>query len=147
MRSSSALIRAGVVASAILGCGNDATGPEVADIVGSWHATRAQITSVAHPASTIDIVAIGATLQIVFTANNTFTSTAAFPGEAAETTTGTYTVTAGKLTMTNDQNSGGDVLVFDIALSNGTLSLTGGAIDFDFGTGEEASKLDVNLVH
>jgi hypothetical protein len=98
-------------------------------------------------ASTIDIVAIGAVLQVTFNANLTFVTTATFPGEAPEVTTGTYTVTATKLTITNDQNSGGEVMVFDVALNSGTLLLTNGAIDFDFGAGEVASKLDLTLVH
>jgi lipocalin-like protein len=137
----------GVFSSAVLGCGSDSTGSETVNLVGTWHATHAQATSIAHPATTLNLIAAGVTLQVVFTANHTFTSTSTFPGNAPEISTGTYTQTATKLTLTNDQNSGGDVVVFDLALNAGTLSLTGANIGFDFGAGEEASRLDLTLVH
>jgi hypothetical protein len=138
----------GGLSSAVLGCGSDdSTGPQAQDVVGTWHATKVQVTSVANGANTIDIVAAGGTLQVVLNANHTFSSTVTFPGEAPETSTGTYTQTATTLSLINDQNSGGDVIVFDVALSNGTLLLTNGTITFDFGSGEVASKLDLTLVH
>jgi len=148
MRSVRTVIQVGVFCGAMLGCGNDSvTGNEVPDVVGTWHATKVQVTSVANAANTIDIVAIGAVFQIVFNASNTFVTTVTFPGEAPEISNGTYTVTATKLTITNDANSGGEVIVFDVALNNGTLLLTNGSIDYDFGAGEVASKLDLTLVH
>ena len=148
MRSVRKLIQAGVFCSAVVGCGSESvTGNQIPDVVGTWHATKAQVTSVANAANTVDLVAIGSTIQVVLNANHTFVTTATFPGEAPDVSTGTYTVTATKLTLTNDQASGGDVEVFDVALNNGTLLLTNGAINFDFGAGEVASKLDVTLVH
>jgi len=148
MRSVRKLIQAGMLCSAVLGCGDESvTGTQVPDVVGTWHATKGQVTSVANPANTVDMVALGATLQVVLNANHTFATTITFPGEAPETSTGTYTVTATKLTITNDQASGGDVIVFDVALNGGTLLLTNGTVDWDFGAGEVASKLDLTLVH
>jgi len=140
----------GGLSSAVLGCGSDdSTGPQLQDVVGTWHATKAQVTSLVEApfVATIDIVASGGTLQVVLNANHTYSSTVTFPGEAPETSSGTYTQTATTLSLINDQNSGGDVIVFDVALSNGTLLLTNGIITFDFGSGEVASKLDLTLVH
>lgn len=148
MRSVRKIMLVGVFSSGVLGCGSDnIIGPQIPDVVGNWHATKAQVTSVANAASTIDIVAAGGTISVVFNANHTFATTATFPGDVPETSTGTYTETATKLTLTNDVNSGGDVIVFDVALNNGTLSLTGGTIGFDFGAGDVASKIDLTLVH
>jgi len=142
------LIQAGVFCSAVLGCGSESiTGNQIPDVAGNWHASRAQVTSVANSANTIELIAFGATIQVVFSANHTFVTTATFPGEAPDVSTGTYTVTATKLTLTNDQASGGDIQVFDVALNNGTLLLTNGTINFDFGAGDVASKLSITLVH
>ena len=74
-------------------------------------------------------------------------TTTTFPGEAPELSTGTYTLTGSRLTMTADQGSGSDVTMFDVALNNGTLVLTGAIVEFDFGTGAEDARLDVTLVH
>ena len=147
MRSVRKLLLVGGCAGAVLGCGDSGTGPTTVNLVGTWHASSLRVTSVAHPASTLDLLALGVTVQIVFTSNHTFTSTFTAPGEAPDISTGTYTQTATSLTLTNDQSSGGDVLVFTLTSSAGALLLSGGPLDFDFGTGEEASKLDVTLVH
>ena len=147
MRSVRKLVLVGVCAGAVLGCGDSGTGPAPVNLVGTWHATSLRVTSVAHPANTVDLHAVGVTLQVVFTSNHTFTSTFTSPGNAPDVSTGTYAQTATSLTLTDDLSSGGDVLVFTLTSSAGALLLSGGPLDFDFGTGEEPSRLDLTLVH
>ena len=145
MNSIRTLLLVGVVGGLGAGCSEDSTGTSL-NIVGSWHATSAVVTEVANPANTANLIALGATVQIVFNANLTYSSTFTFPGQGAQTSTGTYVLTATQLTMQDDQASGGEVITFAIAQSGGTLLLTGGTpFDFDFGAGEVASKLDVTL--
>lgn len=148
MRSVRKLIQVGLFSGVVLGCGDESiTGSQLPDVAGTWHATQAQVTSVPNPATTMNLITAGLTLQVVFGANLTYVSTTTFPGESPEVSTGTYTVTATKLTLSPVQNSGGDVWAFDLAISNGALVLTGATIQFDFGAGDVASKLDLTLVH
>jgi hypothetical protein len=148
MRSVRKSLLVGVFSGAVLACGSEnAIGPQIPDVVGTWHATLAQVTSVAHPATTMNLIAAGLTLQVVFATDHTFVSTTTTPGEPADISTGTYVETATKLTLNPTQGSTGEVWVFDLALSNGALVLTGATITFDFGTGEEASKLNLTLAH
>lgn len=148
MRSVRKVVQAGLFCSALLGCGGESlTGSQARDVVGTWHATKAQVTSVANSATTMNLITGGLTLQVVFDANLTYVSTTTFPGESPEVTTGTYTASATKLTLSPVQNSSGDVWAFDLAISNGALVLTGATIQFDFGAGDVASKLDLTLAH
>lgn len=149
MQSLKTFVLVGVVGSGVLGCKSDeVNGTQLIDLTGAWHATQAQVTSVANPLLTANLILAGLTLQVVFGANHTFTTTTTLPGNPPETDTGTYTQTATTLTLTNDQSSGGEVIVFGLAVNNsGALVLTGGSIPFDFGAGEVASRLDVTLVH
>ena len=89
MRSIRKVILVGVFSGAVLGCGIDkTTGPQLADVVDTWHATRVQVASVANPATTVELVAAGATLQAVFNANLTYTSTVNLPGDPPDVSTG-----------------------------------------------------------
>ena len=148
MKAIGKLALLGVLGGLGAGCSEDSTGTELPNIVGTWHATSAVVTNVASPTTTVNLVTLGATIQVVFNANLTYSSTVNIPGEAAEVSTGTYVVTATQLTLHDDQPSGGDTVVFSLALGGGTLTLTGGSpFSFDFGAGEVAATLALTLVH
>lgn len=130
------------------GCSGDSTGTVQADLVGTWHANTAVVTSVANPATSANLIALGATIQITFSANLNYSSTVTLPGQAAEVSNGTYVQTATQLTLHSDQASGGDTITFSLALSGGTLTLTGGSpFTFDFGAGEVPATFNLTLVH
>jgi len=147
MKTLQKLVLAGVVGGLGAGCSSDSTGTSLPEIVGSWHATTAVVTSVANPATTANLIALGATVQIVFNANLTYTSTVTLPGSAPEVSTGTYVETAIQLTLT-DSSQSGEVVTFSLAVSGGTLMLTGGTpFTFDFGAGDVPARFNLTLVH
>ena len=149
MKTLPKLVLIAVIGSLEAGCSSgDSTGTELANIVGSWHATTAVVTSVANPTTTSNLIALGATIQVTFNANLTYSSTTNVPGQGADVSTGTYIQTATQLTLHNDQSSGGDITTFSLALNGATLSLTGGTpFTFDFGAGEVPARFDLTLVH
>jgi hypothetical protein len=141
------LITAGVIGGTVIGCPNDSTGSSLADILGTWHATAIQATSKSNSANTANLYAQGARLQVTFNADLTYSSSIMLPGQAADNSMGSYLKTATNITLTGDQASGGEIIAFTYLYSkgNGTLKLSGGSISFDFGTGDEASKLEITL--
>jgi len=148
MRFVRKLVLVGVVGGLGAGCSGDSTGTSLPDLVGTWHATTAVVTSVANPGTSVNLIALGATLQITFNANLSYTSTITVPGEAPEVSNGTYVETANQLTLHDNSSSGSDTIVFGLGLSGGTLSLTGGTpFTFNFGAGEVPARLDVTAVH
>ena len=147
MKSIGTLALIGLIGSAAAACKDDTTGTSIPDIVGSWHATTAVVTNVATPAVSVNLIALGATLQITFTASLNYTSTINLPGQQAEVSTGTYVETATQLALHDGQNPS-NVVTFSLASSGGTLTLSGGTpFTFDFGAGEVPARLDVTLVH
>lgn len=147
MKTIGKLLLVAWVGSAGAACGSDSTGTSLANIVGTWHATTAVVTSVANPSTSANLIALGATLQIVFSANLTYNSTINLPGNAPEVSTGTYVETATQLTL-HDASSSGDIVTFSLAQSGGTLLLTGGTpFTFNFGSGDVPAKFDLTLVH
>ena len=147
MKSFRTLALIGLIGSAGAACKDDTTGTSIPDIVGTWHGTTAVVTNVATPAVSVNLIALGATLQITFTSSLNYTSSINLPGQPAEVSSGTYVETATQLSLHDSQNPT-DVVTFSLALSGGTLSLTGGSpFTFDFGSGELPARLDVTLVN
>ena len=140
------LVLASTLGGAALSCGGG-TGPDLPNIVGSWHATTIQVTNKANSAQTTNLITLGVTIQVVLNANLSFTATFSAPGQAPDVSTGTYVQTATTLTLTDNTASGGEVNAFTYTLSSSTLTLSGGSLDFDFGSGEVPVRLDVTLVH
>ena len=134
----------GSLAGVALGCGG--SGPSLPDLVGTWHATKIQVTNKANAAQTTNLTLLGATIQVVFRNDNTFTATFAAPGQPADNSTGSWVQTATSLTLT-DAPPGTDVNVFTYTLSGGTLTMSGGEVDFNFGSGDVPSKFDLILTH
>ena len=142
MQPSRAMTLAAVCTGVLAGCGSDSTGIE-SDIVGTWHATRFEFVNNANPANTVEAIALGASVTIIFNANHTFSLTLTLPGQPPEVSTGTYVVTATTLTITVTSETPVQTLNFTMSLSGNTLTLTGGATTFDFGTGEVAATINV----
>jgi hypothetical protein len=135
-----------VAAAAASGCGGDSTGTDVPDIVGSWNVTRFEFVSKANAATKADLTTLGATANLVFAANKTFTLTANVPGQGVDVSTGTYVVTATTLTVTNTSETPPETLVFSMVLSGNTLTLTNGSSTFDFGAGDVPAWVNLTLV-
>ena len=148
MRLAGKLVLAGVIGSIGAGCGSDSTGANgLPNIVGTWHASSAVVTSVANPATSSNLIALGASLQVVFNANLTYTSTVTIPGQAADVSNGTYVETATTLSL-HDAVNPADVVTFSLAVNGAALVLTGGSpFTFDFGAGDVPARFDLTLVH
>ena len=142
MQPSRAMTLAVVLTGVLAGCGSDSTGVE-SDIVGTWHATRLEFVNNANPANTVEAIALGATVTMIFNATHTFSLTLTLPGQPAEVSSGTYVVTATTLTITVTSENPVQTLNFAMSLSGNTLTLTGGTTTFNFGTGEVPATLNV----
>ena len=137
----------GLMGSVLIGCGSYGTESDLPNIVGTWRATRADVTSVSNPATTQELIAQGLTFTLVLNANLTCVVTTAIPGEGTEVSSGTYAQAASSLVLTFTSPTPTSIQTFGLALSGATLTLTGGDITYDFGSGTEvASKLNLVLV-
>jgi len=136
----------GLVGVLALGCSGDGTGPNGANVVGTWQATQVVVIKVANPAVTQELVSQGLQLTIVFRSDQTFTATTTLPGNPPEVSSGTYATTASSLTITTTSSSPPETLSFTLSLSGNTLTLTGGSTTFDFsGTGDEPATINLTL--
>lgn len=135
-----------IVSGVVVGCKGDSTGTSLASIVATWTVTRADVISVANPATRLELVGgLGLTASLVLNANETFTLTSTFPGEQPDVETGTYTYTSGHLTLNPTNPSASDTFSFTLALSGNTMTLTGGTVSIDFGTGDQPATLNLTL--
>jgi hypothetical protein len=130
----------GAGAALAVACSDD-TGPSEDELVGTWNATKLEFVT---EGLTFDAIAFGATLQLVLRGDGTYTVTLGFPGEPAETETGTWSASEDVLTLSG---SSGD-MQFDMSLSGGTLRLTGadGEFDIDDDGVDEPVKVNLTLV-
>jgi hypothetical protein len=114
--------------------GTDATGTdtstEPADLAGTWTATSFVLTSVANPATSVDLVAQdGAVVTLVLGADETYDFTYVSDVEPTENETGTYTVSGSTLTIDPTGTKGPEA--FTISRAGDTMTLTGDD-DYDF---------------
>jgi len=121
------------------GCKSN-TGPEDDDFVGTWHATKAEYTSVANPTTKVDIITQGSTLVLVLNSAGSFTLTVTDPGQDPETFGGTWSASTDVLTLTWSTGMSGESQ-FDFTLDGDELTLSGGHMPYEFtpGTPEEAT--------
>jgi hypothetical protein len=130
-------------ATTMVACGDDGgTGPDPETLVGSWRATKAELVSVANPATKVDLVAQGATVLLVLTEAKAFTLTLTVPGQPAEVTTGTWTSSQDLLSL----NYSGGNWQFDLVLSGNTLTLSGANGEWDFNDDGIDDPVKVNLI-
>jgi Lipocalin-like domain len=148
MRIGVGMATAGLVLAAAA-CGD--SGPSMDSFVGTWNATKAEFVSEADATVNADIIALGATFQITFNADSTWRAILTFSalvpagGQVApDTSSGTWTSSIDVLTLVTTGQSGNTQ--FNFVLSGNTLTLTGGHMTWDFGTGDEPAILNVTAV-
>jgi hypothetical protein len=143
------------VVGALVGCGGGDGGgsggnPAGASatgggLTGTWRATRAEYVSASNSSLRVDTVAQGSSLTLALEASS-FVLTISDPGEAAGVTNGTWRSSSDTLTL----SPAGMPFSwqFDMNLSGNTLTLTGGAVEFDFNADGafEQARLNLTLV-
>jgi hypothetical protein len=128
--------------------GTDATGTdtstEPADLAGTWTATSFVLTSVANPATSVDLVAEdGAAMTLVLGADGTYTFSFVSNEEAPENEAGTYTVSGTTLTVTPTD---GPQETMAIVRAGDTMTLTlDDRVQFTDGGAEEDAVLVITL--
>jgi hypothetical protein len=138
MKSRNAALLGALGAAVALACG-EATGITIADLVGTWNATKLEFTNKANPAQRVDVVPLGAQLRIVVEPSGRAISTFSFQGLTQVDTS--QIVIRGDTLLVDGRR-----LLF--TLSGNTLTLTDNNESFDFdqnGTEEPATLLAVLL--
>ena len=139
MRVSVGMVVGGLALGAAA-CG-DSGGPSADRFVGTWNATKMEFIRVADTTEQVDVIALGATFQITFHADSTWQSILTVPQAQPDTVDGTWTASLDLLSLTQTGQAGN--LEFNFVLSGNTVTLTGGDVDWDFGTGDEPAKLSI----
>lgn len=132
-----------VVASLGACCGGEGaagtTGPSGQTLAGTWKATKAEFVGSTNSSLRVELVANGTSLTLTLDAGGTYTQKITDPGQAGQTTTGTWTASKDVLTLKPTGRSGDTQ--FDMTVSGSTLTLNGGHVAFDLnddGREEEA---------
>lgn len=143
-------IAALAVLGALVGCGGgDGGGSNPASasatgggLTGTWRATRAEYVSASNSSLRVDIVTQGSNLILALEASS-FVLTITDPGEAPNVTNGTWRSSSDTLTL----SPAGMPFSwqFDMNLSGNTLTLTGGAVEFDFNADGAFEQARLNL--
>jgi hypothetical protein len=127
-----------LAAVATLAC-SDSLAPE--DIVGTWDATSMVFTRVAAPSTSVNFIAMGVDVELVFASGGVVTLTFT-EGMDTETDTGTWTLDGESITLTFD----GDPATGTVTLDGDTLTVnlaTGVEYDFDDDGTDEAATLRI----
>jgi len=130
------------LAVASVGCSDSAVEPQ--SLLGTWDATKLEFTRVANTSEKVDIIPLGGAFVITLADNDVCTATLTFPDTAPESMTGTWSVSIDVFTLHWTGDTGNTQ--FDFSLSENTMTLVGGDVDYDFGNGDEPSKLTLVLV-
>lgn len=129
-------------------CG-DSNGPDgdltLADLVGTWSATKFELTKQSNASVSIDLVAAGGSFTLTVSADGAFTGQQSLFG-FSDTFSGTVSVSGNVLTLTDSENPA-DVTEVVASLSGNTLTLTSDdlAFDFDFDDVDEPANLEAIL--
>ncbi len=123
-------------------CGGDGTGPSGSStIVGTWNATAIVAAPVSNPSATENLYAEGFRLKFVFASNKSYTIVSSFPGEAPDTSDGTYVQAGSSLTLTSAGDN--EVTPIDLTVNGNTATLVVSGVTFDFGAGEVPARMTV----
>ncbi|HEV8125486.1 MAG TPA: hypothetical protein VGP80_14655 [Gemmatimonadales bacterium] len=137
--------RLGIVVglAALAGCSSsDSNDVEVADLAGTYTATKLEFVSVADASVKFDAIAAGITVDLVITSGGGFTLTVHSPGDPDDVTTGTVVLDGNKITLDDSDPSSGS---FTLSGNTLTLHLTTGA-EFDFDSNGTDDAATVNAV-
>jgi hypothetical protein len=120
--------------------GSPASPSTLATLAGSWKATRAEFVSASNASVRVEIVAQGATLTLTLDSAGTYTQKIVDPGQAGQTTSGTWSATKDILTLKPAGMTWN--IEFDMTLTGTTLTLSGGHVSFDVnGDGRDEETL------
>ena len=124
----------------------------VDDLQGTWNATSVVFSPcVFGEFESIDLIAEGATVEMVVQASGRFTITIDFPGEDSEVISGRiFFEDSTWFAIQFDEDEPGDPTYFGDTLSGNTFSLNGGPetaeFDFDEDGNEECASVDLTFV-
>ena len=136
------LVAAAVLAASCGGGGgsdNPVSPSTQATLTGSWKATRAEFVNASNSSLRVEVCGLGTTLTLTLESGGTYTQKITDPGQAGQTTTGTWSASKEVLTLKPTGISG--ETQFDMTLNGTTLTLKNGHVLFDVngdGTNEEA---------
>lgn len=138
------LVVLGAMAVSCGGDGGDAGTPAspstLTSLTGAWKATRAEFVNASNSSVRVEIVGLGTTLTLTLESGGAYTQKIVDPGQAGQTTTGTWT--ASKDTLSLKPAGMTWEIQFDMTLSGSTLTLNGGHVTFDVnGDGREEETL------
>ena len=111
------------------GNGNPTSPSTQATLAGTWKATRAEFVNASNSSQRVEIVALGTTLTLTLDSGGSYTQKIVDPGQAGQTTTGTWSASKDVLTLKPTGSTGNTQ--FDMTLNGSTLSLSGGHVAFD----------------
>jgi hypothetical protein len=125
------LLVVGATAAAACGGGGSGspTGPSSQALAGTWKATRAEFVNTVNANERLELVALGTTLTLTLDTAGAYTQKIVDPGQAGQTTTGTWSASQDTLTLKPTGMSWN--IQFDMTLSGSTLALKGGHVEFD----------------
>jgi hypothetical protein len=115
-------------------------------LIGTWHATKIVYTSVANPATKVDVIALGGSYSVVLFADGSSTFSYTAPGSQSPAVgDGDWSAHGSLLLLTT---TGTITLQYTYALTGSTLSLSGASAGYDFdGDGQlEPTTIDGTLV-
>jgi hypothetical protein len=131
---------------AVAACGGDNTGPSPATLPGSWVATKAEFVAISDPNLKFDLIARGATVSLVLTANGTFTLTIQPQGEPELASVGNWSNPEDdQLTLTFTGGAMQGSMNFDMSLNGDVLSLAGADYQFDVDDNDSIEPVKFNL--
>ncbi len=143
MSRAKALLLALALGGALAACTNsDSTGANP-NVVGAWTITKFEFTSIANPSTKTDLKALGGSGTITFNSNGTWSVALTVPGQGSLNSNGTYTEGASSLTIVVTSDNPPETVTFGLAVSGGTLSLSGGTTTFNFGTGDVPAHITI----
>ena len=131
-------ILAGALAVTLAAACSDSTAPADVtdeDLVGTWVATSVTFTPTG-TSTPIDLLALGGGVTLVIGDDNTYSVTFTEPGGEPDVENGTYTVSAGVITITPTGSEESEALTI-VSLDGNTLTLSSTAV-------EEVGEIEVS---
>ena len=132
-----------------VGCGSDDDGvsPEIADLIGTWSATSLTFAEIGGTA-TVDLIAAGDTLSIVFRNNFTYSVAQLITGPPQEdyTEDGTFTLRGNVLTVTDDADPLDPAVIEIVTLTSTALTLFQANDEYDFNGDDNDTPASWTLV-
>jgi hypothetical protein len=122
------------------GSGTPASPSTLTSLAGGWKATRAEFVHASNSSVRVEIVSMGTSLTLTLDSGGTYSQKIVDPGQAGQTTNGTWTATQDTLTLKRAGMTGD--MQFNMTLSGATLTLSGGHVAFDVnGDGRDEETL------